>query len=469
MKCTKCGKEQAEKINVCPYCGFRFPKETKEVKDSERSTLIEFPSTSTRGVEKSARQTPISSANGDWRAELSAKVRQVRERRNLQEARGRLQAELEAAAQRYQQANPQALATMPNGQASISGIGINSDSDADLERPSNPVVEAALKRVQRASEMAVKVQQQVASNTPAAAALKSIPQTTQALPQPQAVSKVKPIANTLLDSSNLPLDLVSNDNDTALASKIDFEGLSILANQPPKMLSSLPKVMGSSVSSPPIVGATAVALPLEIEEEIAEQAVVPVTEEIAFPEVQKQFEDFSELLENDEEEQPKRSVRVIRESDVGPNYLDELVAVCQQNLSSEKANSSQSLIASCVDLMVIAIASSVFWGTSYVLGVNLADQRITMVLAGTSIFIGLVYLTLMVFVAARTLGMMFVGTRVINSNTNESPSIAQALIRAFGYFLSLGLVGLGFIWMFFDHDRRTLHDILSSTLVVRDY
>src|SRR5687767_15613878 len=47
------------------------------------------------------------------RAELSERVRQVKERRNLEEVRGRLQAELEAAAQRYQQAGYQQQAGSP--------------------------------------------------------------------------------------------------------------------------------------------------------------------------------------------------------------------------------------------------------------------------------------------------------------------------------------------------------------------
>jgi uncharacterized RDD family membrane protein YckC len=34
--------------------------------------------------------------------------------------------------------------------------------------------------------------------------------------------------------------------------------------------------------------------------------------------------------------------------------------------------------------------------------------------------------------------------------------------------LSLGLVGLGWLWCIFDRERRALHDHLSSTYVVVD-
>jgi uncharacterized RDD family membrane protein YckC len=521
MKCNKCGKEQSDKAVVCPYCGFRFIKEITKEAPLERSTLIEFPSSSN----KSQRNNPtsVTSANSDWRAELSAKVRQVKERRNMQEARGRLQAELEAAAQRYQQANQSSLAST----ALVSSLPPinNATSNLDLEsdRPSNPVIEAALKRAQRASEIAVKTQIPTMGNASIGQKIGTLPNT-QTLPQTQTVAKstnaltevmpnqvasVNNVSTKLVDSDNEAEDEqdilskitnVSNlsnlDNPSSLTSKFDkIERDTLSIPSSPRIISTLPKTLSTST-----VGATAVAMaPLVIdEEEIVESHLltqyvpsteyipsteyVPVTEEINLPENEKNFpleqleqleqpEALKQLVENEEQKEQKTTVRVIKESEAGPNYLDELIAVCEQNrsLSSDAANASQRLIAATIDLIIIATASSIFWGSSYTLGINLTDERILTILGATSIFVGLIYLTMMVFVSARTFGMMFVGTRVINSNTKESPSILQAFLRAVGYFLSVGFLGLGFAWMFLDHERRTLHDVVSGTFVVRDY
>lgn len=499
MKCNKCGKEQSDKAVVCPYCGFRLPKEISKEATPERSTLIEFPSASNRS-DKSLRNnvsTPVSN-NNDWRAELSAKVRQVKERRNMQEARGRLQAELEAAAHRYQQANNSQTATAI---APAMITGLNTNLDLETDRPTNPVIEAALKRVQRASEIAVKKQPSI--NNSAGITPRLSQSNAQSLPQPQSLAQTKAVATASSETTSesitpnqSPVDFFDDDSildnitpDPLLMSKIDRESVSIATSSAPSTTSvTSARIISATIPktlSTPTLGATAVA-PLVFEEEDAleYEQIIPVTEKINIPQNEREYDFLAQVAETEnriesqiesetesETDEPRRTVRVIKESEVGPNYLDELIAVSEQNrsLSSDAANPSQRLIAATLDLFIIIAASSVFWGTSYILGINISDERVISTLSFASVFIGLVYLTMMVFVAARTFGMMFVGTRVINSNTKESPSILQAMFRAVGYFLSVGLLGLGFIWMFLDHERRAFHDIISGTFVVRDY
>ncbi|MBI4852306.1 MAG: RDD family protein [Acidobacteria bacterium] len=503
MKCNKCGKEQSEKAIVCPYCGFRFIKEMPKETLVERSTLIEFPSNSTHNKPLRNNSSSTVSSNNDWRAELSAKVRQVKERRNMQEARGRLQAELEAAAHRYQQANSQtALAATTLAPSLTTMTDISSGLDLEADRPTNPVIEAALKRAQRASEIAVK--KQAPSNIASVVSKvnsQSIAQSSLSQPVGKSNSSTTALATALVEplgefsSTNTSTDIsLEKDLETDVLSSLEkfsnLESSSIgiskleretvsMVSLSPRIISTLPKTL-----STPTLGATAVA-PLVIEEEeileipqvVAEN--VPITEEIStqnnqnldFLPEEADSEAYPEVDLETEVKEPKRAVRIIKESEAGPNYLDELIAVCEQNrsLSSEAANASQRLIAASIDLLIIAIAGSIFWGSSYVLGVNFSDERILIMLGSASLLVGLIYLTMMVFVSARTFGMMFVGTRVINNNTKESPSILQAFLRAIGYFISVGLLGLGFAWMFLDHERRTLHDVVSGTFVVRDY
>ena len=42
-----------------------------------------------------------------------------------------------------------------------------------------------------------------------------------------------------------------------------------------------------------------------------------------------------------------------------------------------------------------------------------------------------------------------------------------AIVRALGCFLSMVVVGLGFLWIVFDEDRQAWHDKIAGTLVVR--
>jgi uncharacterized RDD family membrane protein YckC len=44
---------------------------------------------------------------------------------------------------------------------------------------------------------------------------------------------------------------------------------------------------------------------------------------------------------------------------------------------------------------------------------------------------------------------------------------ATAIVRALGCFLSMVIVGLGFIWIVFDEERQAWHDKIAGTVVVR--
>ena len=41
------------------------------------------------------------------------------------------------------------------------------------------------------------------------------------------------------------------------------------------------------------------------------------------------------------------------------------------------------------------------------------------------------------------------------------------MVRTLGCFLSLAVVGLGFLWVAIDDDRQSWHDKIAGTVVVR--
>lgn len=65
----------------------------------------------------------------------------------------------------------------------------------------------------------------------------------------------------------------------------------------------------------------------------------------------------------------------------------------------------------------------------------------------------------------KTPGKAIMGIRIIDLD-GKNPGILKAFLRFCLSFFSLILCFLGFIWMFFNRERRTLHDILCRTVVV---
>jgi uncharacterized RDD family membrane protein YckC len=82
------------------------------------------------------------------------------------------------------------------------------------------------------------------------------------------------------------------------------------------------------------------------------------------------------------------------------------------------------------------------------------------------LLIFLSYIGTFTTLGARTLGMDHEHLEVVTYQGNPiTPQ--EARLRSFGYLVSLGCFGLGFLWALFDPEQLTWHDKISRTLVVR--
>ena len=141
--------------------------------------------------------------------------------------------------------------------------------------------------------------------------------------------------------------------------------------------------------------------------------------------------------------------------------------------------------AAAIDLaVVIPAALIVTWIVSKVAGVHLppsnlglfdVDLWIDLVLATDPALvmafalvtaIGLVYLLVFHIIRGRTLGMQVMKLRVIDVY-GDPPAPARCALRSAAYLASAATLGLGFLWIGFDSEKRGLHDWIASTYVIR--
>lgn len=85
---------------------------------------------------------------------------------------------------------------------------------------------------------------------------------------------------------------------------------------------------------------------------------------------------------------------------------------------------------------------------------------------GLTIAIGCIYAAVFQVTMARTPGMMVTKTRIIDLY-GDPPSTARAAARTAGYVAGVATLGLGFLWIGFDAEKRGLHDWISGTHVVK--
>jgi uncharacterized RDD family membrane protein YckC len=93
-------------------------------------------------------------------------------------------------------------------------------------------------------------------------------------------------------------------------------------------------------------------------------------------------------------------------------------------------------------------------------------SRISLVGLGVVlIMIAAAYIFFFTSFVGKTLGMEHQRLRVINFS-RRSPIPKEVALRAFGYLISAGCFGLGFLWALFDAEKMTWHDRISGTLIV---
>jgi len=92
-----------------------------------------------------------------------------------------------------------------------------------------------------------------------------------------------------------------------------------------------------------------------------------------------------------------------------------------------------------------------------------------LVFAGVLGLTTFVYCTLTVGFYGRTFGMKIFSLEVVDAEENEYPTLAQAAASSGLYLASLLFLGVGFVAVLFNEERRALHDLLSGTIVVRQF
>jgi uncharacterized RDD family membrane protein YckC len=70
--------------------------------------------------------------------------------------------------------------------------------------------------------------------------------------------------------------------------------------------------------------------------------------------------------------------------------------------------------------------------------------------------------------SGKTPGMISLGVRVVGQDGSHAGT-QRGLVRTLAFPLSFLLLGLGFLGILFEHDRRALHDLIAGTAVVYDW
>jgi uncharacterized RDD family membrane protein YckC len=137
-------------------------------------------------------------------------------------------------------------------------------------------------------------------------------------------------------------------------------------------------------------------------------------------------------------------------------------------LIDDHAPVSKRIAGGIADLLVVGFASTPFAAIIELTSGNWADPRVAASMGGIVVVLMFVYLMAATALAGRTWGMSLVGLRTVDAVTGMAPTTGQCIRRAAGYMLSLATLGIGLLYALFDAEGRTAHDHLSGTIVIAD-
>jgi uncharacterized RDD family membrane protein YckC len=397
MRCPSCGAISKKRSMKCAECGaFRNrtwvntgptashseegiaesaaptkPKRKQGIKSTP--SLIEFPS-------------PTRQAIPEWRKELGERVREVQERRARE---GSLESET----------LPQLLNDEAKGQRPLELLSKPSIP------PTNPLVVAALRRIERAH-----THSQFSGNTAVAT------------------------AEAYDEQPEFDLELARAPEEAIAAAAEAPEPI-----EEPEITNPLEKTHKLSVVSAPVITA-------------AEESIPTI-------ETPSPLEDLRP---------PVKPKRLIRDNDPALNYLDSVpITLKVESEETRCAPIFFRVFSAVMDLIVVCILAAPVVAMIKLTELHWQNPRVIAFAASTVVVATFLYLTMSIALTGRTLAMRLFSLRVVDARTGLIPTGTQSAGRALFYIISLATAGLGLMYIFVDRERRTAHDRFTRTAVVR--
>jgi uncharacterized RDD family membrane protein YckC len=143
------------------------------------------------------------------------------------------------------------------------------------------------------------------------------------------------------------------------------------------------------------------------------------------------------------------------------------VAICVDVAQRRSAPIFSRMLSAILDLVFVSLLSSPVVALVKLTDLKWQDSRTIGFAIGTYIVMGFLYLTIATAFTGRTLGMKLFSLRVVDARTGLIPTGGQSMARAVLYLLSLASAGIALIYTLLDSEKYAAHDRITRTAVVR--
>ncbi|MGB4989061.1 MAG: RDD family protein [Pyrinomonadaceae bacterium] len=92
-----------------------------------------------------------------------------------------------------------------------------------------------------------------------------------------------------------------------------------------------------------------------------------------------------------------------------------------------------------------------------------------LIFAATCAVVMFGYMTACLGFYGKTMGMRLFSLELVDAVENEYPTLYQAAVNSSIFIVSLPLGGASFVTLFFNEEKRAVHDIVSGTILVKEF
>lgn len=121
------------------------------------------------------------------------------------------------------------------------------------------------------------------------------------------------------------------------------------------------------------------------------------------------------------------------------------------------------------DLIIGAFASLVLLSPFVLMGGNWFTWAGMWAFLATFAVVMFIYLTTCLGLFGKTFGMRIFSLELVDIEESDYPSFHQAALSSTIYLISLALGGIGFLTVPFNEEKRAVHDLLSGTIIVKEF
>jgi len=432
MQCVVCGGVYSDSQENCLHCPTvnaasadaaslspeekSMPTSTRQQRKTKTSsgsatTEARAGATAAAGVTSRLIEFPGVPPKPQWRKELSERVREIQQRRALEAAR-----DAEVSAPQHVPVSSGATTdttAAPSAETSASSLGLV--PPPPVAPQPNPLVVAALKRIERARQSNPPPMSRASRGGAAAAAI---------------AHYVEEDYQAATEATHVPDQLISPALEAqAAGAAVTDEIEQVVETQRPAPLAIVPPVPATKVVEGSVAAPQA----------RAHRHIPAVADDAALSQIEAEM--HAALLSN---------------------HAPEKIT------TDDHAPVAKRIAGGLIDLFVVGFAATPFAAIIELTNGNWSDARVVASMGGIVIVLMFLYLMAATALAGRTWGMSLVSLRTVDAETGLAPTTGQCIRRAVGYMLSLGTLGVGLFYALFDAEGRAAHDHLSGTIVIAE-